>query len=71
VPDEEIREGVRRIGKVVREQLGLFGTLAGSSGQASGPPAAEPAGEQSTPLADVVALPRRKQEGSARRRLDR
>jgi 2-aminoadipate transaminase len=72
VPDEEIREGVRRIGKVVREQLGLFGTLTGSSETASSPPAtAEPASEGSAPLADVVALPRRKQEGSARRRLDR
>jgi 2-aminoadipate transaminase len=80
--DEEIREGVRRIGKVVREQLGLFGTLTGS-GQAPStrPPAAEPASgrpsaaepgsEGSIPLADVVALPRREQEGSARRRLDR
>ena len=80
--DEEIREGVRRIGKVVREQLGLFGTLTGSSPTAgSSPssarpgkrpaPAGEPASEGSTPLADVVELPRRKQEGSARRRLDR
>jgi len=72
VPDEEIREGVRRIGKVVREQLGLFGTLTDSSQTASSrPSAAEPTTEGSTPLADVVALPRRKQEGSARRRLDR
>src|SRR5436190_15827491 len=31
VPDEDIREGVRRIGRVVREQVGLYGTLAGSS----------------------------------------
>src|ERR1700726_3122288 len=30
VPDEDIREGVRRIGKVLREQIGLFGTLTGS-----------------------------------------
>jgi 2-aminoadipate transaminase len=71
VPDEEIREGVRRIGKVVREQLGLFGTLTGSSQTASkSPSAADPASEGS-PLADVVALPRRNQEGPARRRLDR
>jgi 2-aminoadipate transaminase len=72
VPDEEIREGVRRIGKVVREQLGLFGTLTGSSQTATrSPSTAERASEGNTPLADVVALPRRKQEGSARRRLDR
>jgi len=31
VPEEDIREGMRRIGKVVREQLSLFGTLSGSS----------------------------------------
>jgi 2-aminoadipate transaminase len=31
VPDEDIREGVRRIGKVVREQVGLYGSLTGSS----------------------------------------
>src|SRR6195256_5022422 len=30
VPDDEIREGIRRIGKVVRQQLGLYGTLAGT-----------------------------------------
>jgi len=72
VPDDEIREGVRRIGKVVREQLGLFGTLTGSSQTASrSPSAAESASEGGSPLADVVALPPRKQEGSARRRLDR
>jgi len=30
VGDEEIREGIRRIGKVVREQVGLYGTLTGA-----------------------------------------
>src|SRR5439155_25869614 len=30
VPEEDIREGMRRIGKVVREQLSLIGTLSGS-----------------------------------------
>jgi 2-aminoadipate transaminase len=72
VPDDDIREGIRRIGKVVRGQLGLYGTLTGE-----GPPSgavAEPtpqASEDDVPLADVVALPRRAQEGSARRRQDR
>jgi 2-aminoadipate transaminase len=37
VSEEEIREGVRRIGKVVREQMDLFSTLTGAE------PAAEPA----------------------------
>ncbi len=29
VGDADIREGVRRIGKVVREQVGLYSTLTG------------------------------------------
>jgi 2-aminoadipate transaminase len=72
VPDDDIREGIRRIGKVVHEQLGLYGTLTGS------PPATPPvesaspeAGQQVPPLADVVALPRRDREDAARRRKDR
>ena len=32
VSDDEIREGVRRIGEVVREQVALYGTLTGTSG---------------------------------------
>jgi 2-aminoadipate transaminase len=70
VPDEDIREGIRRIGKVVHEQLGLFGTLTGSS-----PPHPEeelsPVAEETPGLADVVALPRRDEDGPARRRRDR
>ena len=31
VGEDDIREGVRRIGKVVREQVGLYGTLTGRS----------------------------------------
>ena len=76
VPDEDIREGIRRIGNVVRQQLGLYGTLTGSSTTAS--PAAKPARAETgetdaakAPLADVVAFPRRDQDGSARRRRDR
>jgi hypothetical protein len=89
VPEEEIREGIRRIGKAVREQLGLFGSLTGSArpaasgdrseiegtataeggGQAEGDPA--PAAEGSAQLADVVALPRRDDAASTRRRRDR
>jgi 2-aminoadipate transaminase len=36
VQEQDIREGIRRIGKVVREQVGMFGTLTGS------PPAQSP-----------------------------
>ena len=38
VDEDEIREGVRRIGKVVREQVALYGTLTGAA------PAAPPTG---------------------------
>ena len=37
VSEEEIREGIRRIGKVVREQVGLYSTLTGAT--PAGPPA--------------------------------
>ena len=39
VGDDDIREGVRRIGKVVKEQLALYGTLTGEE-------TAEPEAEQ-------------------------
>jgi 2-aminoadipate transaminase len=73
VPDEDIREGIRRIGKVVREQLGLYGTLSGSSAAATPPAetAPEATTEEGVALADVVALPRRDREGPARKRKDR
>jgi len=74
VADEDIREGVRRIGKVVREQVGLFGTLTGSSSsqtRAQPAPATDEVPDASAPLADVVRLPRREQKGPARRRQDR
>ncbi|MGA9284535.1 MAG: PLP-dependent aminotransferase family protein [Solirubrobacteraceae bacterium] len=63
VPEEDIREGIRRIGKVVREQVGLFGTLTG----------AEPAVPVSqartddTGMAEVVELPRREPRPGERR----
>ena len=75
VPDEDIREGVRRIGRSVREQVGLLGTLAASRAPKPQPEQSEqsepdaPGGD--TGLADVVALPRHKRESSARRRQDR
>ena len=73
VPDQDIREGIRRIGKVVQEQMGLYGTLTGSSTAAKprGETAPESVAEQAAPLADVVALPRRDREGPARRQKDR
>jgi 2-aminoadipate transaminase len=84
VREQEIREGIRRIGRAVREQLTLLGSLSGSR---AGTPASEAgagsakstassarssaAGEREGELADVVALPRREGSASARKRRDR
>jgi 2-aminoadipate transaminase len=55
VTEDEIREGVRRIGKVVVEQVGLYETL---TGEHPSSPRVEPAGEE----ADVLPF-RRAGEG--------
>jgi 2-aminoadipate transaminase len=62
--EDEIREGIRRIGKVVREQVELYGTFVGRSAPVA--PAAEAqeragerADERSERLAEVVRLPQR------------
>jgi 2-aminoadipate transaminase len=80
VPDEDIREGIRRIGRNMGGDTGLLGTLTGS--QPTSPRRYEAApdrderhgGEEASPLADIVALPRRDAEDPARatrRRRDR
>jgi 2-aminoadipate transaminase len=59
---DAIREGIKRIGKVVREQIALYGTFTGrpvadadsERGQPDGP-----AAEKSDGLAEVVRLPER------------
>ena len=65
VCEDDIREGVRRIGKVVREQVGLYGTLTGTAGEAAaGEPAPAPPDEG---LADVLRLPDAARRGARRR----
>jgi 2-aminoadipate transaminase len=65
VDEREIREGVRRIGKVVREQVAMYGTLTGvpvaRPGDAAGAQPADPTPERpdGAPLADVLQLHRR------------
>ena len=74
-PEPEIREGIRRIGSAMREQLALLGSLTGSGAAA---PVSRPAAQESSsiapgeggPLADVVALPRREDNVPARRSRD-
>ena len=69
--EAQIREGVRRIGAVVAEQVALYGTLTGSA------PAAAPAGVTREPddaaerLADVLQLPRRLRRDGGRAEADR
>jgi len=59
VDEQQIREGVRRIGAVVAEQVGLYGTLTGAApAPASAGSAADGAGAAER-LADVLQLPRR------------
>jgi 2-aminoadipate transaminase len=69
VGEDEIREGIRRIGEVVREQVALYGTLTGARAPAAGKPsvpaapAARPqpplpqAPEPDTELAKILQLP--------------
>jgi 2-aminoadipate transaminase len=70
VADEDIREGIRRIGRIMGGDTGLLGTLMGSPPTASAEePAAkqaDPSAEDLSPLADIVALPRRDAEDPAR-----
>ena len=79
VPDENIREGIRRIGRIMGGGKGLRGTLTGASpAQSAAPPTTasklQAKTDELAPLADILELPRR--EGSdpahpARRRQDR
>jgi 2-aminoadipate transaminase len=79
VSEEDIREGTRRIGKAVREQLALISSLSGSAipaqraaGTVEGSSArSETPAQPAEGLADVVALPRRDAPGTARARRDR
>ncbi len=70
VPEQDIREGVRRIGAAVHEQLGLLGSLTGPGRAAPAAGAAEDPGP-GTRLADVLSLPVRERSGDERRRRDR
>jgi 2-aminoadipate transaminase len=72
IPEPQIREGIRRIGGAIGEQLGLLGSLTGSTPAGARAPAPAPAeGSDGAPLADVLELPRREGAAAPRRRLDR
>jgi 2-aminoadipate transaminase len=54
VDEERIREGIRRLGEVVREQVALYGTL---TGIAPAPARPRPVEETPAELAKVLRLP--------------
>jgi len=75
VPEDDIREGIRRIGRTMGGQAGLYGVLTSSSlghppadlGSQDAEEGANTA-ETAPGLADVVELPRRGERGGAGRR---
>jgi 2-aminoadipate transaminase len=80
VGEDSIREGVRRIGAVVREQVALYGTLtgrpAGAPRRTAGParggagaPGHEPVAEEAGAGGRLVHMPRRAQREQRSRRL--
>jgi 2-aminoadipate transaminase len=62
VSEAEIREGVRRIGEVVREQVELYGKLTGTYRPLDAPAVPAPT-EPDPELADVLHLPRPAKRG--------
>jgi 2-aminoadipate transaminase len=84
VPDEDIREGVRRIGQIMSGRAGLFGILTGSSPGRQAGSQRSAAATADTPergtdgeagpgsgLADVVEFPRRGEPGRTGEQSDR
>jgi 2-aminoadipate transaminase len=69
ITEEHIHEGIRRIGKAIRTQLDLLGSLSGRPSQARDPE--RPVAADTPPLADVVELPRREEPRAGRRSQDR
>ncbi|MGI9185043.1 MAG: PLP-dependent aminotransferase family protein [Solirubrobacteraceae bacterium] len=60
VDEDQIREGIRRIGEVVREQVAMYGTLTGARSQAraqSPPPRRGDGDAAADELAQVLRLP--------------
>ena len=66
--EDDIREGIRRIGEIVREQVELYGALTGHPPATPPPPTAPGAGPG---LADVLALPRRREPAASATRDER
>ncbi|HEY3866082.1 MAG TPA: PLP-dependent aminotransferase family protein [Solirubrobacteraceae bacterium] len=72
VPDEDIREGIRRISAIAGPDTGLLmGTLTGSRPAAQQSVAESDTAEGDAGLAEVLELPRRSEHDSTRRSQDR
>jgi 2-aminoadipate transaminase len=65
---DAIREGIKRIGKVVREQIALYGTFTGRSAalDQGAPAPADKSADEKAGLAEVVRLPKRGGAGKRR-----
>jgi 2-aminoadipate transaminase len=59
VPEPAIREGVRRIGEVVHEQVAMYGTLTGAPPAQSDRQAQRPAPDEESELGQVLRLRKR------------
>jgi 2-aminoadipate transaminase len=59
VPESAIREGVRRIGEVVHEQVAMYGTLTGALPAQPARPAQRPTDDEQRGLGQVVRLRKR------------
>jgi 2-aminoadipate transaminase len=72
VPEAEIREGIRRIGRIMGGDTGLFGALTGGGPKPQPTAATQESAPAAPELADVLELPVRPEEqagrGSRRRR---
>ena len=61
VDADSIREGIKRIGKVIREQIALYGTFTGRP-TADEPRERQPTTDETDSMAEVVRLPQRPRE---------
>jgi 2-aminoadipate transaminase len=67
VAEQDIVEGIERIGRVISEQVGLFGTLTGGEPEPAAPQQQAVPPESAQPMADVVQLPQRRQSQTRQR----
>jgi 2-aminoadipate transaminase len=62
--EDEIREGIRRIGNVVSEQVDLYQTITGEHKLPAGPAEGSTSGTQNLPPRPGDVVPLRRRQGS-------